>query len=550
MIRVDRLGNGTYGIVYSCTTPKGTEKYAVKRNLVEKDTNFIGSVRELDVLVRVREHPHLVYIACVSIGNPFKSPKDYSPLDPSERDSQRDDNLHFIFEEASYDLHSYIYDCGEISFVLMKRYMVQLLLGLEYMHSKELIHRDIKPNNVLIFAHDQDLAGNIGTAKICDFGLSKPYTNQGDQTPNVVTSWYRAPEVALDCPNYDYMIDIWAMGCVMFEMVSRRPLIHVSCDNNVEVISKILGKLPHEVDLSVVEEMANHKACKGESIELTSSANPVRRKSLAERIDFTDQGLEQFKLEAGSFDLFCDLLNKMLQFEPHKRCTATEALNHPFFQDYSDLISATRKEKVPGLSRYDICQPMIVTDCPERLWGMDAAIDIFNNRHLIHWYTHRTLFQAVDLYDRYISVMHYAYDQNRGVEIIETEDRGKIHTRYDAELRFLVCLYLCIKYFSSMHYPVAFSEIATEKYLTPEAMSTAEKFELAIIKDCLEYKVYRPTVYEIADKRGDKLEEEQVRDLLMIYCLTTWFNGMKPIDLYDRYKDNGYSSEGLLEASS
>ena len=155
MLRGDKLGEGTFGIVYSGSSPKSNRQYAIKRNLVEDETSFIGVPREVDVLNKLRHHPHIVRLEQVSFGHPF-SGGCFSPLLGKDRTSQRDDSIHFVFKQAAYDLHRFVYGAVITDFALIKRYMVNMLLGIKYMHSQKIIHRDLKPSNVLIFGDEKD----------------------------------------------------------------------------------------------------------------------------------------------------------------------------------------------------------------------------------------------------------------------------------------------------------------------------------------------------------------------------------------------------------
>ena len=240
MLRGEKLGEGTFGIVYAARSPNSKQEYAVKRNLVEDATSFIGVPREVDILNKLRNHPHIVRLEKVAFGNPFGETV-FSPLVGVDRNSQRDDRIHFIFKSAEYDLHRYIYGATITDWSITKRYMVHILLGVEFMHARKIIHRDLKPSNILIFGAETDAMEQPNVAKICDFGLAKPYTYQGVQTPNTVTSWYRAPEIALGYPNYDYKVDIWSLGCILFEMVAKRCFLGNSPDDDNDEIVKCLS---------------------------------------------------------------------------------------------------------------------------------------------------------------------------------------------------------------------------------------------------------------------------------------------------------------------
>lgn len=95
-------------------------------------------------------------------------------------------------------------------------FLYQLLRGLKYIHSANVLHRDLKPSNLLLNA-DCDL-------KICDFGLARTTSETDFMTEYVVTRWYRAPELLLNCSEYTAAIDIWSVGCILMEILRREPL--------------------------------------------------------------------------------------------------------------------------------------------------------------------------------------------------------------------------------------------------------------------------------------------------------------------------------------
>lgn len=532
MHRRDKLGEGTYGIVYSATSPNTNREYAIKRNLVEKATSFIGVPREVDVLNKLRTHPHIVRLESVAFGHPFKETC-FSPLMTNDRINQRDDGIHFVFGQATYDLHRFIYGALETNFWLNKRYMLQILLGVEYIHGSRMIHRDLKPNNILIFGSDKDVMGVNNVAKICDFGLAKPYTYQGFQTPGTVASWYRAPEIALGYPHYDYKSDVWSLGCILFEMIARKPFIPDVPDDNDRIISQILGTLPEPISRKFYREhiKLNKWRDKSNPIKLSPMHNPKVRKTFIQQLGFTNGLINKFEKEAGSLSSFCDLLNNMLQFDWNHRYTITECIDHPFFEEYKDLIRDTRKKNPP---RPNPEQILVITQCIERKWMSDIAVEIFNNRGKLFWYNTRALFQAMDLFDRYLAVMFSITKIQANA--VESEYKGLLHDKFGTELRFMTCLYLCIKYFSSIHHAIPFDAIVSPQYKTKESLLIAEQFESSFVKNCLEYDIYRPTIYEAADEFSYKLADEDIRDLIVLYSMNNSHSGMTPTELFNYYK--------------
>jgi hypothetical protein len=221
----------------------------------------------------------------------------------------------------------------------------------------------------------------------------------------------------------------------------------------------------------------------------------------------------------------------MLRFDWEERYTATQCLDHPFFEEYRSLIAETRRQHPPQPRRE---KPLVVHKCIERKWMAQIMTEIFNNRAALKWYNDRALFQAMDLFDRYLAVMFHA--TTIPPSAVESDLKGFIHDKFNAELRFMTCLYLCIKYFSSIHYPVSYDSVVTENYRTEEAKLIAEQFEGGFVKNCLAYDIYYPTIYEAADAFGDKLTESDIRDLIILYSGNTSFSGMTPIELYQYYR--------------
>ena len=98
---------------------------------------------------------------------------------------------------------------------IIKKYVKQIFMGLSNMHELGICHRDLKPENILV---------KDGTIKICDLGSSKILYNAKISTPYVVSRYYRAPELILACNKYDFAIDIWATGCIIFELFLKTPM--------------------------------------------------------------------------------------------------------------------------------------------------------------------------------------------------------------------------------------------------------------------------------------------------------------------------------------
>lgn len=527
----NKVGDGTFGAVYLIKSPTSGTQYALKRNFSEIDTSFISALREAHMLCHLTGHPNIVPLHQITFSQ-APTNKCFSPIDFKTRESQRNDAIHFMFEPADYDLHVFINNANTPDFGLCKRYMVQLLLGLEFLHTSGIVHRDIKPSNILIVKSDLDVLGVPNQAKICDFGLAKPYTYQGVQTPNTVTSWYRSPEITVGYPNYDYKADVWSLGCVFYELILREVFVYSKEDNNDKLISTILAVLPEEITTRQFRTWVSSK--KWRNVKLRDNYKPKTRKSFRQRLDdtFTPELLSKFEKEAGSADKFCEVLSMMLRFDPRERSTVTECLNHEFFADFKELITATREQYKSRKREYKV----EITYCQERDFMVQIVYDIFNNRDILKWYSHRILFQAIDLFDRHLT--HKFKTTTFADNAIESEFRGKLYDQRETELRFLTCLYISLKYFTSLQTGIPFVEIINDDLKTKEDLAVAELFEETLVVDELNFDIYRDTVFEAADFFNDILIDEDVRGLLMFICSNPSVNGHYPYDIYNYYRNN------------
>lgn len=184
----------------------------------------------------------------------------------------------------------------------IKSYVLQTLLGLEYLHSNWILHRDLKPNNLLM---NQD-----GVLKIADFGLAKFYGSPNRQyTHIVVTRWYRAPELLFGARNYGTGVDVWAVGCILAELLLRIPFI--AGDTDLDQLAKIFQAL----GTPTVENWPGH----------TELPDFVQFKS------YPTTPLDDIFTAAGP-DLI-ELMSCMLSLDPNKRCRCSEALKMPYFRN-------------------------------------------------------------------------------------------------------------------------------------------------------------------------------------------------------------------------
>jgi len=289
---IKKVGEGTYGAVYKAEDKQTGAIVAMKKiHLFDEEEGVpCTTLREISVLRELSSHPHIVKL-----------------IDVIHKNSK----LYLILEFLDQDLHMYINSTKEpISPALIKSYLYQLLSGVQYLHAQRVFHRDLKPQNLLI--------DKQGWLKIADFGLARAFSVPHKvYTHEVVTRWYRAPEILLGMPKYSMAIDVWSIGCIFAEMVTKQPLFAGDSDiDQLFRISKVLGSFTEESWPGVSK------------LPAYSSLFPVWR----------TQDLKNVIVGLGEKGV--DLLQKMLVYNPEKRISAGDALQHEYFADLDKKIFA------------------------------------------------------------------------------------------------------------------------------------------------------------------------------------------------------------------
>jgi negative regulator of the PHO system len=221
-----------------------------------------------------------------------------------------ENKLMLVFEAMDLDLKKYMDtrgDRGQLDYVTIKSFMYQLLQGIAFCHENRVLHRDLKPQNLLLT--------NQGKLKIGDFGLARAFGIPVNTFSNeVVTLWYRAPDVLLGSRTYNTSIDIWSAGCIMAEMYTGRPLFPgTTNEDELQKIFRLLGT-PSEQSWPGISQFPEYK--------------PTFHV-------YATQDLRMFLPQIDAQGL--DLLGRMLQLRPELRISAKDALQHPWFADLSRL---------------------------------------------------------------------------------------------------------------------------------------------------------------------------------------------------------------------
>ncbi|CAF2793866.1 unnamed protein product [Rotaria sp. Silwood2] len=284
-VKLEKLGEGTYATVYKGTSSLLSGYVALKEIRLEQEEGApCTALREVSLLKGLK-HNNIVSLYDIIFDKT---------------------TLTLVFEYVEKDLKQYMDDCANmLNLKNVRLFLFQLLRGLEYCHARKILHRDLKPQNLLINERGELKLADFGLARIKSFP-TKTYSHE------VVTLWYRPPDVLLGSTEYSTPIDIWAVGCIFYEMACGRPLFAgTKVEEELHIIFKCLGT-PTEQTLPGVTSNADFQALRipfynGESL-----------RRLASRLDQNS----------------IDLLDKFLRYNPSSRISARDAMMHTFFSCY------------------------------------------------------------------------------------------------------------------------------------------------------------------------------------------------------------------------
>ncbi|XP_012968751.1 cyclin-dependent kinase 3 isoform X2 [Mesocricetus auratus] len=292
--KVQKIGEGTYGVVYKARNKATGQLVALKKIRLDAETEGVPStaIREISLLKELK-HPNIVKL-----------------LDVVHREKK----LYLVFEFLTQDLKKHMDSTptSELPLHVVKSYLSQLLQGLDFCHCHRVIHRDLKPQNLLI--------NEFGAIKLADFGLARAFgVPMRTYTHEVVTLWYRAPEILLGSKFYSTAVDVWSIGCIFAEMVTGKPLF--PGDSEIDQLFRIFRTLgtPSEATWPGVSQLPDFQG---------SFPRWTRRR------------LEEIVPSLGPEGK--DLLLHLLQYDPSQRISAKTALAHPYFSTENSLASRLR----------------------------------------------------------------------------------------------------------------------------------------------------------------------------------------------------------------
>eukprot|EP00923_Selenidium_pygospionis_P041524 GHVN01071971.1.p1 GENE.GHVN01071971.1~~GHVN01071971.1.p1 ORF type:complete len:304 (+),score=25.73 GHVN01071971.1:367-1278(+) len=281
--KLGKIGEGTYGVVYKAQDSQG-RIFALKKIRLEQEDEGIPStaIREISLLKELN-HPNIVKLCDVM---------------------HTEKRLTLVFEYLDQDLKKLLDHTsdGGLPPKTVQSYLYQLLDGVAYCHQHRVLHRDLKPQNLLI--------NREGNLKLADFGLARAFgIPVRSYTHEVVTLWYRAPDVLMGSKQYSTPVDIWSVGCIFAEMVNGKPLFPGTSDNDQLLkIFKTLGT-PSVESWPEVQSLPEWK-----------NDHP----------QFNARPWDEIVPSLDSAGI--DLLANMLKFDPNKRLSARAAMDHEYFR--------------------------------------------------------------------------------------------------------------------------------------------------------------------------------------------------------------------------
>jgi mitogen-activated protein kinase 15 len=289
---VQKLGKGAYGIVWKAIDKKTRDVVALKKifDAFQNATDAQRTFREIMFLQELNGHENIIRLLNVIR-------------------AENDKDIYLVFDYMETDLHAVIR--AGILEEIHKQYIVyQTLRALKFMHTGQLIHRDLKPSNILLNSECH--------VKVADFGLARSIATQeegGNQvlTDYVATRWYRAPEILLGSTKYSKAVDMWSLGCIVGELIAGKPIFPgTSTLNQLDRVMELTGR-PSQEDIESVQSSL--------AATMLESLPPSRTRSF-------------HSFFPAANDVAIDLLRSMMQFNPSKRLTIEQALEHPYVAQF------------------------------------------------------------------------------------------------------------------------------------------------------------------------------------------------------------------------
>lgn len=304
--KIQRIGEGTYGYVYSAIHKTTREVVALKRIILhhEQQDGFpLTSIREIKTLRKCAHHKNIVQLRDVVVG-------------------PRRDAVFLLFEHCDMDLEHicrHHVQTPPFKESEIKCLCLQLLEAVDFLHQQWIVHRDIKLSNLLY---------HRGLLKLADFGLARTLSQPppANLTGQVVTLWYRAPELLLGAATYSFAVDLWSVGCVLGDLLASQPIMQGGGDSELHqvlAIFQLLGCPSEAVWPGLTQLLCN-------SVETGRSVITLEQWEREQaRWPYNRLGVVLPQLGGPGLDL----VQGLLTYCPQARLTARQARRHAYFTD-------------------------------------------------------------------------------------------------------------------------------------------------------------------------------------------------------------------------
>lgn len=425
---IKKLSSGSYGTTYLSVDEKGVQ-YTIKFFTIRREKLKSGiygqmNIKEIDFLVSYK-HRNINSAHEILTSHPFIVKVD---------DNCILDKYCAVYEYAEKDLETYI---TQTNIRNVKDIMYQILSGVHFLHAHNIMHRDLKPGNILLYQG--------GLVKITDFGLSK-FDTVVNKTNSIEvgTYGYISPEIFVKNGVYDCSVDIWSCGCILLALVKGKMFFdYPSQDSNdylIDVFSRLTDeRVSYMNTFDIVMEKGNKRKF-SQIIKLTKAEEAM----------------------IGDPDIFYDLLDNMLSLNPLKRLNSYQCLIHPFFVD----IKVPLQEELTLIYRnhYRISNP-------ERTKTLKIFYSFLDNDKIRDY---RIFFVSLNIFDR--CLLTGAFKE------------------FNYDVIAYASIYIGFKYFNVHSYrPIADLIFVPKKY----SLHYLEKVETSLIQNYLKFEIYRPTIYDI-----------------------------------------------------
>lgn len=318
--KISKIGEGSYGVVFKCRSRETGQLVAIKKYVETEDDPLIKKIalREIRMLKQLK-HPNLVNLIEVF---------------------RRKRKLHLVFEYCEHTVLDILEKHPKgVPDHTTKRILWQTLQAINFCHQHNCIHRDVKPENILLTKD--------GIVKLCDFGFARTLSPGENYTDYVATRWYRAPELLVGDTQYGPAVDVWAVGCVGAELMRGEALWPGKSDvDQLYLIRKTVGDLiPRHMQIFKTNDFFT-----GITIPEPEVSEPLETKLPAD-----------ISIEAFDFTKCC------LDKDPQKRATCDQLFRHPYFDSFNkselecEPFQARMRREKSKSGHYQMLLPQLTT---------------------------------------------------------------------------------------------------------------------------------------------------------------------------------------------